>query len=84
MKLTLRFLTFFNNGHQIDTFMARILDIKIIKLKYTKMNIKEKYKELKDTAKQALLAGEMKLYMQLLNDVENLNLILVRANQPKR
>jgi len=63
--------------------MARILVIKR-KLKYIKMNIREKYKELKNAAKQALLAGEMKLYMQLLNDVENLNLILVRANQPKR
>jgi hypothetical protein len=63
--------------------MARILVINR-KLKYTKMNIREKYKELKNAAKQALLAGEMKLYMQLLNDVENLNLILVRANQPKR
>jgi len=48
------------------------------------MNIRAQYNSLKSKAKKALLDGEMKLYMQLLNDVENLNLILVKANQPKR
>ena len=45
------------------------------------MDLITQYKGLKEKAKRALLAGEMKLYLQLLNDVENFNLILV--NVPK-
>ena len=48
------------------------------------MNIRKKYLELKENAKQALLKGEMNLYIQLLNDVENLNLILIKANNNQR
>lgn len=45
------------------------------------MDIRKKYNELKKRAKQALLDGEMKLYMKLLNDMENFNLILVSVNK---
>ena len=48
------------------------------------MDLIEQYKALKEKAKQALLAGEMKLYLQLLNDVENFNLILVRVPKNRR
>ncbi len=48
------------------------------------MELRKKYLELKAKAKQALLAGEMKLYIQLLNDVENFNLILISTQPEKR
>ena len=47
------------------------------------MDLLKKYYKLKEKAKEALLAGEVKLYMQLLNDLENFNLILV-TNTPKQ
>jgi hypothetical protein len=48
------------------------------------MEIKKKYIQLKEKAKKALLEGEMKLYIQLLNDLENFNLILVSTQKGKR
>lgn len=48
------------------------------------MDLRSQYKALKEKAKQALLEGEMKLYLQLLNDVENFNLILVTVPKNRR
>ena len=48
------------------------------------MELRKRYLELKAKAKQALLDGEMKLYLKLLNDVENFNLILISTQQQKR
>ena len=48
------------------------------------MYLKKRYLELKEKAKEALLKGEMKLYLTLLNDLENFNLILISTNKIKK
>lgn len=42
------------------------------------LELRKRYIELKEKAKQLMLQGEMKLYMELLTEIEQMNLILVR------
>jgi len=43
------------------------------------LELRKRYIELKEKAKQLMLKGEMKLYMELLTEIEQMNLILVRV-----
>ena len=43
------------------------------------LELRKRYIELKEKAKQFMLKGEMKLYMELLTEIEQMNLILVRV-----
>ena len=45
------------------------------------LELRKRYLELKQKAKQMMLEGNMKTYLQLMTEVEQLNLILVRANK---
>jgi hypothetical protein len=43
------------------------------------LELRKRYIELKERAKQLMLKGEMKSYMELLTEIEQMNLILVRV-----
>ncbi len=45
------------------------------------MNLKERYTELKQKAKEAMENGQLSQYLKLLVEVEQLNVILVRTNR---
>ena len=45
------------------------------------MNLRERYNELKQKAKQAMEAGQLNQYLKLLVEVEQMNLILVKVNK---
>lgn len=45
------------------------------------MNLYERYLELKRKAKEAMVNGELGKYMQLLIEAEQVQLILIKANQ---
>ncbi len=44
------------------------------------LELRRRYIELKERAKQLMLKGEMKLYMELLREMEQMNLILVKVS----
>lgn len=43
------------------------------------LELRRRYIELKERAKQLMLKGEMKLYMELLTEMEQMNLILIKV-----
>lgn len=43
------------------------------------LELRKRYIELKEKAKQLMLAGEMKLYLEHLIEIEQMNLILVKV-----
>jgi len=43
------------------------------------LELRRRYIELKEKAKQLMLKGEMKLYLELLTEMEQMNLILVKV-----
>jgi|GEM_PF-2725495 len=45
------------------------------------LELRKKYIELKQKAKQLMLEGKMNQYIELLTEVEQLNLIIVKANR---
>ena len=45
------------------------------------LELRKRYLELKTKAKQMMLEGNMKNYLKLMTEVEQLNLILVRVNK---
>ena len=61
--------------------LARKLTISFQIKTDTMLELRKRYLELKQKAKQMMLEGNMKTYLQLMTEVEQLNLILVRANK---
>jgi hypothetical protein len=45
------------------------------------IELRKRYIELKQMAKQLMLEGKMNRYIELLTEIEQLNLILVRAHK---
>mgnify|MGYP006921592007 CR=1 FL=1 len=45
------------------------------------LELRKRYIELKQKAKQLMLEGKMNQYIELLTEVEQLNLIIVKANR---
>lgn len=45
------------------------------------LELRKRYLELKQKAKQLMLEGKTNQYLELLTEVEQLNLIIVRANR---
>ena len=45
------------------------------------LELRKRYIELKQKAKQLMLEGKMNQYIELLTEVEQLNLIIVKANK---
>lgn len=45
------------------------------------LELRKRYLELKLKAKQLMLEGKMNQYLELLTEVEQLNLIIVKANR---
>ena len=45
------------------------------------LELRKRYLELKQIAKQLMLEGNMNRYIELLTEIEQLNLIIVRANK---
>ncbi len=43
------------------------------------LELRKRYIELKEKAKELMLRGEMKSYIELLTEIEQMNLILVRV-----
>ncbi|MDG1476516.1 MAG: hypothetical protein P8Q14_05180 [Vicingaceae bacterium] len=43
------------------------------------LELRKRYIELKAKAKELMLKGEMKLYLELLTEIEQMNLILVKV-----
>ena len=45
------------------------------------LELRKRYLELKVKAKQMMLEGNMSMYLKLMTEVEQMNLILVRVNK---
>jgi len=45
------------------------------------MDIKKRYIELKNKAKKAMLEGKVSVYLQLLSQAEELNLVMIRVGK---
>lgn len=45
------------------------------------IELRKRYLELKQMAKQLMLEGKMNRYIELLTEIEQMNLILVKANK---
>lgn len=45
------------------------------------LELRKRYLQLKQKAKQLMLEGKTKQYLELLTEVEQLNLIIVKANR---
>lgn len=45
------------------------------------LELRKRYLELKQKAKQLMLEGRMNNYIELLTEIEQLNLIIVKANK---
>lgn len=45
------------------------------------LELRKRYLELKQKAKQMMLEGNMNKYLQLMTEIEQMNLILVKANK---
>ena len=45
------------------------------------LELRKRYLELKEKAKQMMLEGKMNKYLKLMTEIEQLNLILVRVNK---
>jgi len=62
--------------------LARKLTVSF-QLKNTKamIELRKRYLELKQMAKELMLEGKMNRYIELLTEIEQLNLILVKANR---
>ena len=57
------------------------MSTRIIKTLKAMLELRKRYLELKQKAKQLMLEGKMNQYLELLTEVEQLNLIIVRANK---
>lgn len=45
------------------------------------LELRKRYIELKQKAKQLMLEGNMNKYLEMLTEIEQLNLIIVKANR---
>ncbi|MBL4594418.1 MAG: hypothetical protein JKX68_11480 [Flavobacteriales bacterium] len=45
------------------------------------LELKKRYFELKQKAKQLMIEGQMSKYVKLMTEIEQMNLILVRVNR---
>lgn len=45
------------------------------------LELRKRYIELKQKAKQLMLEGKMNQYIEMLTEIEQLNLIIVKANR---
>jgi len=45
------------------------------------LELRKRYLELKQKAKRMMLEGNMNTYLQLMTEIEQMNLILVRVNK---
>ncbi len=62
--------------------LARKLTIPFqIKIKSTMLELRKRYLELKAKARQMMIEGKMNKYLELLTEIEQMNLILVRVNR---
>jgi len=71
-------LTLFNNSTLFLKNLAHILTI-LFRIKTNIMlELRKRYIALKEKGKQLMMRGEMKLYLELLTEMEQMNLILVK------
>jgi len=73
-------LTLFNNFIAIKIELARKLKVQQQNYKVM-LELRKRYLELKAKAKKVMLAGQMNAYFELLIEMEQLNLILIRVNK---
>jgi len=45
------------------------------------LELRKRYLELKSKAKQLMLEGKMKTYLELMTEIEQMNLILIRVSK---